>query len=198
MPFPAAGTALIAAVAVLRPAWTGQNDSAIFVLGVLGVGVAIAVRGGAVPFHGPAARLRTRATPLASALLLVWMPAGLGVLAISWSALAFHVGGEAMNAVVLLLQTIAVATLVLGAVGALVHDELEEVAAYSIVQDGAFVLLALTARGDAAAEPARLWLLDRLGEARGAEARYSQLLTTFVAATRLETAFWDMGWRAGL
>ena len=153
------GGLLIAAVAVLRPAWTGQNDSAIFVLGLLAVGVAIAVRGGAVPFHGPAARLRTRATPLASALLLVWMPAGLGVLAISWSALAFHVGGEAMNAVVLLLQTIAVATLLLGAVGALIHDELEEVAAYSIVQDGAFVLLALTARGDAAAEPARLWLL---------------------------------------
>jgi hypothetical protein len=153
------GGLLIAAVAVLRPAWTGQNDSAIFVLGLLGLGLAIAVRGGAVPFHGPAARLRTRATPLASALLLVWMPAGLGVLAISWSALAFHVGGEAMNAVVLLLQTIAVATLLLGAVGALIHDELEEVAAYSIVQDGAFVLLALTARGDAAAEPARLWLL---------------------------------------
>jgi len=40
-------------------------------------------------------------------------------------------------------------------------------------------------------------MLDRLGEARGAVARYPQLLSTFVAATRLETAFWDMGWRAG-
>ena len=39
--------------------------------------------------------------------------------------------------------------------------------------------------------------LDRLGEASGAAARYPQLLATFVAATRLETAFWDMGWRAG-
>jgi thiaminase/transcriptional activator TenA len=39
-------------------------------------------------------------------------------------------------------------------------------------------------------------MLNRLGEARGAEARYPQLLSTFVAATRLETAFWDMGWRA--
>jgi thiaminase len=29
-------------------------------------------------------------------------------------------------------------------------------------------------------------------------ARYPQLLATFVAATRLEAAFWDMGWRAGL
>ena len=153
------GALLVAAVAVLRPAWTSQNDGAIFVLGLLGLGMAIAVRGGAVPFHSPAAQLRTRTTPMASALLLVWMPAGLGVVAISWSALAFHVGGDAMNAVVVLLQTIAVATLLLGAVGALIHDELEEVAAYSIVQDGAFVLLALAARSDAAAEPARLWLL---------------------------------------
>jgi hypothetical protein len=153
------GALLVAAVAVLRPAWTSQNDGAIFVLGLFGLGIAIAVRGGAVPFHGPAARLRTRATPMTSALLLVWMPAGLGVLAISWSALAFHVGGDAMNVVVVLLQTIAVATLLLGAVGALIHDELEEVAAYSIIQDGAFVLLALASRSDAAAEPARLWLV---------------------------------------
>jgi len=40
-------------------------------------------------------------------------------------------------------------------------------------------------------------MLDRLGETHGAAARYPQLLATFVAATRLETAFWDMGWRAG-
>lgn len=39
--------------------------------------------------------------------------------------------------------------------------------------------------------------LDRLGAAHGADARYPQLLATFVAATRLEAAFWDMGWRAG-
>jgi thiaminase (transcriptional activator TenA) len=39
--------------------------------------------------------------------------------------------------------------------------------------------------------------LDRLGQEAGATARYPQLLATFTAATRLETAFWDMGWRAG-
>lgn len=171
------GALLIAAVAVQRPAWTSQNDGAIFVLGLLGLGMAIAVRGGAVPFHSPAAQLRTRTTPMASALLLVWMPAGLGVVAISWSALAFHVGGDAMNAVVVLLQTIAVATLLLGALGALIHDELEEVAAYSIVQDGAFVLLAIAARSDAAAEPARLWLLVFIAAKTG-------LVAWVAAATR--------------
>lgn len=35
--------------------------------------------------------------------------------------------------------------------------------------------------------------LNRLGAARGAEARYASLLSTFIAATRLEAAFWDMG-----
>lgn len=39
--------------------------------------------------------------------------------------------------------------------------------------------------------------LDLQGTARGAEARYADLLATFTAATRLEAAFWDMGWRAG-
>ena len=41
-------------------------------------------------------------------------------------------------------------------------------------------------------------MLERLGVEHGAEARYPQLLATFTAATRLEEAFWDMGWRAGL
>jgi thiaminase/transcriptional activator TenA len=35
--------------------------------------------------------------------------------------------------------------------------------------------------------------LERIGAARGAEARYPALLSTFVAATKLEAAFWDMG-----
>jgi thiaminase len=40
-------------------------------------------------------------------------------------------------------------------------------------------------------------MLDRLEATRGAATRYPQMLATFVAATRLETAFRDMGWRAG-
>ena len=38
--------------------------------------------------------------------------------------------------------------------------------------------------------------LDRLGATHGAEARYPSLRATFTAATRLEAAFWDMGWAA--
>jgi thiaminase/transcriptional activator TenA len=38
--------------------------------------------------------------------------------------------------------------------------------------------------------------LDRLGEARGGDARFASLAKTFAQATRLEIAFWDMGWAA--
>ncbi len=39
--------------------------------------------------------------------------------------------------------------------------------------------------------------MERMGQTRGATDRYTGLLATFRAATRLEAAFWDMGWSAG-
>jgi NADH-quinone oxidoreductase subunit N len=149
----------LAAIAILRPAWNGQNDGPVFGPAFLGLGLALAVRGGAVPFHVPAARLGRTAAPLSPALLLVWVPAGLGILAVSWSATTFGIRSDWLNVAVSVVQIVAAATLILGGLAALVHDELEEIVAYSIVADAGFVLLAMAARTDAAAEPARLWLL---------------------------------------
>jgi thiaminase/transcriptional activator TenA len=39
--------------------------------------------------------------------------------------------------------------------------------------------------------------LDRLAERLGGEARFATLSRVFTQATRLEIAFWDMGWAAG-
>lgn len=58
-------------------------------------------------------------------------------------------------------------------------------------------VVAYTSEGYRAAVCDAIAMLDRLGAEHGAEARYPKLLATFIAATRLETAFWDMGWRAG-
>ncbi len=153
-----AGT-LFAAVALARPNWTGPSDSPVFVLGFLGLGLALAVRSGAVPFHVPVSRFRHSAEPMAGALLVVWLPAGLGLLAISWSAATFGIRSDWLDAGVVSLQIVAIATLTLGALAALVQDDIHEVAAYSILADAGFVLLALAARTDAAAQPARLWIL---------------------------------------
>ncbi|MGD0121886.1 MAG: proton-conducting transporter membrane subunit [Candidatus Limnocylindrales bacterium] len=148
-----------AAITVARPPWNGRDDGPIFALAFLILGLALAVRSGAVPFHVPAARLGRTAAPLSPAMLLVWIPAGLAVLAISWSATTLGIQSDWLNASIAVVQVVAVATLVLGPLAALVHDELEEVVAYSIVTDAGFVLLAMAARTDSAAEPARLWLI---------------------------------------
>jgi NADH:ubiquinone oxidoreductase subunit 2 (subunit N) len=154
-----AAGALIAAALVLQPGWTTSDPTFVFALAYLALGLAVAVRFGAVPFHVPAARLSKSNVKLGLALSLVWIPAGLGIVALSWSTSVFQRQGEWLDVAVAGLQVIAVATLILGALGALLHEELEEIATYSIVQDAAFVLLALAARDADAAEPTRLWLL---------------------------------------
>jgi NADH-quinone oxidoreductase subunit N len=168
------GCLLFAAVVVLRPPWAGGDGRAI-ALAFLGLTLAVAVRSGVVPFHIPAAHLSRNAIPMAPALLLVWIPAGLATLALAWSPLAFQVRSDWMTVGVAAIQIVAVATIILGALGALVHDELEEVACYSIVSDAGFILLALAARTEAAAEPARLWLLVFVAAKTG--------LVAWVAAT---------------
>ncbi len=57
-------------------------------------------------------------------------------------------------------------------------------------------IAAYTSEGYRAAVTEAIAMLDRLGREHGAEARYPALLATFIAASRLETAFWDMGWKA--
>jgi len=150
---------MLAGLTVNRPPWSDPGDGPILVIVFLGLAGALAVRSGAVPFHVPASHLGQTAQAFAPAVLLVWIPAGLGLLALSWSATVFGRSGDLIDEAVGLVQIVAVATIVLGGLAALVHDELEEVVAYSIVADAGFLLLALAARTDAAAQPARLWLL---------------------------------------
>jgi NADH:ubiquinone oxidoreductase subunit 5 (subunit L)/multisubunit Na+/H+ antiporter MnhA subunit len=97
------------------------------------------------------------------ALLLVWIPAGIGLLGVSWSATTFtsHSGWIAGGTAAV--QVVAVLTLILGPLGAILHDDIAEVAIYSIVGDAGFILLAMSARDADAAAPARMWLLVFVG-----------------------------------
>ncbi|MGD0019370.1 MAG: proton-conducting transporter membrane subunit [Candidatus Limnocylindrales bacterium] len=150
---------LLAAVTILNTNWNSDDPTFVLALAFLVVAAAVAVRSGAVPFHVPAALLSRSGEGLGLVLSLVWIPTGLGLVALSWNASIFGVPGDWLDRAVVAVQVVAVATLVLGAVGAMLHDEIEEIVVYSIVQDAGFILLALTARSADAAQPARLWLL---------------------------------------
>jgi NADH:ubiquinone oxidoreductase subunit 2 (subunit N) len=150
---------LLAAANILPTNWNTSDQTFVLALAFLILAAAVAVRSGAVPFHVPAALLSRSGEGLGLVLSLVWIPAGFGLVALSWNASIFGITGDWLDRAVVAVQVVAVATLVLGAVGAMLHDEIEEIVVYSIVQDAGFILLALTARSADAAQPARLWLL---------------------------------------
>lgn len=150
---------LLAAATLLPTNWNSDDPTFVLALTFLLVAAAVAVRSGAVPFHVPAALLSRSGEGLGLVLSLVWIPTGFGLVALSWDASIVGVPGDWLDRAVVAVQVVAVATLILGAVGAMLHDEIEEIVVYSIVQDAGFILLALTARSDDAAGPARLWLL---------------------------------------
>jgi NADH:ubiquinone oxidoreductase subunit 2 (subunit N) len=150
---------VLAAVTILNTNWNSDDPTFVLALAFLVVSAAVAVRSGAVPFHVPAALLSRSGEGLGLVLSLVWIPTGFGLIALSWNASIFGVPGDWLDRAVVVVQIVASATLILGAVGAMLHDEIEEIVVYSIVQDTGFILLALTARSEDAAQPARLWLL---------------------------------------
>jgi NADH:ubiquinone oxidoreductase subunit 2 (subunit N) len=149
---------LLAAATILNTNWNSDDPTFVLALTFVVLATAVAVRSGVFPFHVPAALLGRSGEGLGLVLSLVWVPAGFALVALSWNATVYGVPGDWLDRAVELVQLVAVATLILGAVGALLHDEIEEVVVYSVVQDAGFILLALTARTGDAAAPARLWL----------------------------------------
>ena len=155
-----AGAMAIVAIAWATPAGGGiGGDPEALGLADLAIVLAVAVRFGAIPFHRPVARLTDRAPGTAIPLLLVWGPAALAVVvlgATDGSTVALLVPSGIGRA---LIVTVATTSLLLGAIGAWLQDDLEHVVGYSVVQDAGFVLLGLAIAGPAAHEPARAWLL---------------------------------------
>jgi NADH:ubiquinone oxidoreductase subunit 2 (subunit N) len=149
---------LLAAATILNTNWNSDDPTFVLALTFVVLAAAVGVRSGVFPFHVPAALLGRSGEGLGLVLSLVWVPAGFALVALSWNATVFGVPGDWLDRAVEAVQLVAVATLILGAVGALLHDEIEEVVVYSVVQDAGFILLALTARTGDAAAPARLWL----------------------------------------
>jgi len=155
-----AGSMAIAATAWIGGA-LGQIPAQPVVVGLayLAVGLAVAIRFGAIPFHRWAARLADAVPETALPLLTVIGPASLAVVALAWtnaSVVPLQLDLGAMRTVVL---AVAVASIVLAGLAALIQDDIEHVVGYSIVGDAGVVMLALAALDPGAWVPARTWIL---------------------------------------
>ena len=158
-------TVVAGTMAIAATAWIGRDLSdlaaqpVVFGLAYLAMALAVALRFGAIPFHGWAARL-TDAVPEADLPLVTgWAPAAFAIVALAWidaSIAPLLVDLDAARVVVL---GIAIASIVLALVAAWIQDDLEHIVGYSIVGDAGVVLLALAALSPDAWAPARTWII---------------------------------------
>ena len=120
---------------------------------------AVALRLGAIPFHGMIVAPHVGGFPLAVPLLFVWGPIALAVVVMATLGSILPPLELPLSDERGLVVAAGVLSLILGAVAAAVQDDLDHIVAYSIVQDGGLVLLALAAFDPPAWGSARIWFL---------------------------------------
>jgi NADH:ubiquinone oxidoreductase subunit 2 (subunit N) len=131
----------------------------VFGLAYLAFAVAVAIRFGAIPFHLWVARLADAVPDTALPILTALAPASFAVVALAWvdgSVAPLLVDLDVVRDLILV---IAIASIVLAALAALVQDDLEHVVGYSIVGDAGIVILALAVLDPAGWAPARIWVM---------------------------------------
>ena len=179
-----------AVLALTAMAWIGRDlrlldaSPVVFGLAYLAVAIAVAVRFGAIPFHLWAARLTEAVPETGLPIVTVVAAAPFAIVGLAWAdssiaPLLVDLGAE--RGIVL---AVAVASIVLAALAALVQDDVEHIVGYSIVGDAGVALLALVALDPDAWAPARTWILS-LVVARSAFAAWAGGLRVLFRSGRI-------------
>jgi formate hydrogenlyase subunit 3/multisubunit Na+/H+ antiporter MnhD subunit len=194
------------AVAMLAVAWgaspvgpfaaaapLGEIDPALATslgLALLGIAAAVAVRMGSIPAHAWIARF-TEALP-ASAVppLLGWGAAAFTLVAIGWVDLTIAPAGASLGSERVVVAIVAIGSIVLGGIAALLHDDIEHVLAYAIVQDAGVALLAFATLGGQAADAGRDWIIAAVAVKSGLAAWVLVSRATFRVHRRTDLRGW--------
>lgn len=127
-------------------------------LGLLGMVAAVAIRCGLIPLHVWAARFMEGVSPLAIPAAFAWGSAVFVLVALDWSQVV--VGPTAAgDGERLLIVGLALTSIVLGGLAAMVHDDIEHVLGYSILQDAGVAVLAFASLEPQVVAAARNWLV---------------------------------------
>src|SRR5688572_7300785 len=128
-------TVVSGTMAIAATAWIGRDLSdlvaqpVVFGLAYLAFAIAVAIRFGAIPFHGWAARLTDTVPESTLPLVTAWAPAAFAVVALAWAdASIAPLGVDVdLDAVRLVVLAIAFASIVLASVAAFIQDDIEHV-----------------------------------------------------------------------
>jgi len=156
---------------------------------LLGIVAAVAMRSGLIPAHVWAARFTEGVSPLAVPAALIWGPAAFMLVALDWGQVAVGPGGvDDLERVVIIL--VGIASIVVGGFAAMLHDDLEHVLGYSILQDAGIAVLAFASLNTDAAEAARDWLVASAAIKTALAAWVSAMRSTFGAHRLVDLRGW--------
>jgi formate hydrogenlyase subunit 3/multisubunit Na+/H+ antiporter MnhD subunit len=148
----------------------GDTDPALQValgLGLLTVVGAVAIRMGAIPAHVWAARFAEAAPMAAIPATLGWGAAAFAIVALGWVEVTVAPAAAPLFVERGLIGLVAAASVLLGGLAAILHDDLEHILGYSIVQDAGVALLAFGIAGPEGAAAGRDWLVGMVAVKAG-------------------------------
>jgi len=127
-------------------------------LALLVIVAAVAIRTGLIPLHVWAARFMEGVSPLAIPAAFAWGSAAFVLVALDWSQVALGpaAAGDAERWLIIIL---AMSSVVLGGLAAMVHDDVEHVLGYSILADAGVAVLAFASLDPGVVAAARNWLV---------------------------------------
>ncbi|HEY8868686.1 MAG TPA: proton-conducting transporter membrane subunit [Candidatus Limnocylindrales bacterium] len=137
----------------------GAGGGPILGLAYLAAVGAVALRAGAIPTNAWALRLADIAPMVANPIVMAWGPAALAVVLLTWTQSTVGAFGAPLAIERTAVIVAGAASIILGAVAAHLHDDVEHIVGYSIVQDAGVVLLAFGTLDPTAQPNARTWIL---------------------------------------
>jgi NADH:ubiquinone oxidoreductase subunit 2 (subunit N) len=158
-------TAVAGTMAIAATAWIGRDLSdlaaqpIVFGLAYLAFALAVAVRFGAIPAHTWAARLTDAVPETTLPLVTAIAPAALAIVALAWADASIAPLAVDLTSARFVVLAVAIASIFLASVAALIQDDIEHIVGYAIVGDAGVVMLAVAALDPAAWAPARIWIL---------------------------------------
>jgi NADH-quinone oxidoreductase subunit N len=158
-------------------------------LALLGIVAAVGVRAGLIPAHVWAARFTEGVSPLAVPAALIWGPAVFMLVALDWGQVAVGPAGvDDLERAVIIVAGIA--SIVVGGFAAMLHDDLEHILGYSILQDAGVAVLAFASLHTEAAEAARDWIIATAAIKTALAAWVSAMRSTFGAHRLADLRGW--------
>jgi formate hydrogenlyase subunit 3/multisubunit Na+/H+ antiporter MnhD subunit len=159
-------------------------------LGLLVVVGAVALRMGAIPAHIWAARFAESGPVAAIPATLGWGAAGFALVALGWVDVTIAPAAAPLISERNLITVLAASSVLLGGLAAILHDDIEHILFYSIVQDAGIALLAFGVIRPDVAAAGRDWLIGMVAVKSGLAGWVLVTHSTFGARRLSELRGW--------